>query len=181
MKSPRRPLASHALALALASLLVGVLAAGCGGAAAKSTGEPASPKGGDSQSQVVQADELVAYEDEIALALNTPRPQAAVQQPPYAEAPATTATTGTNPLKAMPESEGKRAEVGAPAPPMPPQATAQDTSNPCQTACRALTSMTTSANHICDLAGEDNDRCTNARSRVQRAEGLVNARCTCGR
>jgi hypothetical protein len=47
----------------------------------------------------------------------------------------------------------------------------------CETACRALGAMERSAAHLCQLAGDRDDRCQAAQSRVQRAGERVRATC----
>jgi hypothetical protein len=47
----------------------------------------------------------------------------------------------------------------------------------CVTACRALSSMQRAATHLCELAGEPDPQCTNAKDRVQRATDRVLAQC----
>jgi hypothetical protein len=47
----------------------------------------------------------------------------------------------------------------------------------CATACRALASMTRSADHLCQMAGETDGRCEDARARVAGARGRVKAAC----
>lgn len=49
--------------------------------------------------------------------------------------------------------------------------------DPCAIACRALASMTRSAQHICELS-DDGERCTRARARVSQAKERVRAHCT---
>lgn len=49
--------------------------------------------------------------------------------------------------------------------------------DPCVTACRALASMSRSAEHVCGLAGEADERCASARFRVSGAEGRVRSQC----
>jgi hypothetical protein len=51
---------------------------------------------------------------------------------------------------------------------------------PCDLACRALASMRRAAEGICSLAGEGDQRCSNARARVeQRRAEVANAGCAC--
>ncbi len=45
------------------------------------------------------------------------------------------------------------------------------------TACRALSSMRRSADHLCSLAGERDGRCEDARARVTGATSRVSAQC----
>ncbi len=47
----------------------------------------------------------------------------------------------------------------------------------CATACRALSSMRRSADHLCSLAGERDGRCEDARARVTGATSRVSAQC----
>lgn len=49
--------------------------------------------------------------------------------------------------------------------------------DPCATACRALASMTSSADHLCKLAGEGDGRCEDARGRVRGASARVRSAC----
>jgi hypothetical protein len=68
--------------------------------------------------------------------------------------------------------------AGAPAP--RPAAEAELTSDPCFSACRALASMTRATTHLCDLAGDADQRCDNARTRLRSARERVEGSCTCG-
>jgi hypothetical protein len=53
--------------------------------------------------------------------------------------------------------------------------------DPCALACRALASMGRAASHICDIAGDDDERCGNAKGRVKNAEERVHQSCpACG-
>jgi hypothetical protein len=49
--------------------------------------------------------------------------------------------------------------------------------DPCATACSALESMERAAKHLCDLTGDGDARCDNARSRVSGATARVSASC----
>jgi hypothetical protein len=51
------------------------------------------------------------------------------------------------------------------------------TADPCATACRALASMASSADHLCKLAGETDGRCEDARGRVRGATTRVKSAC----
>lgn len=51
------------------------------------------------------------------------------------------------------------------------------TADPCATACSALSSMERAAKHLCDLTGDGDARCDNARSRVSGATERVSASC----
>jgi hypothetical protein len=84
-----------------------------------------------------------------------------------APAPAAGAPAAADKAPAEPES-------AAAAPPPPPAP------SPCADACRAFGSMQRSAGRICELAGNENDRCTRARDRVRTAEArLGQAGCAC--
>ncbi|WP_437932110.1 hypothetical protein WMF37_23610 [Sorangium sp. So ce291] len=85
----------------------------------------------------------------------------------------------------------------SPAPPAPPAATGsaprpttagrehpskkaeaeQVSAAPCETACRALASMSRAAQHLCGLAGDADQRCDAARTRVKSATDRVEAQC----
>ncbi len=47
----------------------------------------------------------------------------------------------------------------------------------CSIACRALASMRRAADHLCELAGEGDTRCSDARARVGRASDRVRGSC----
>jgi hypothetical protein len=49
--------------------------------------------------------------------------------------------------------------------------------DPCAVACKALASMASSADHLCQLAGENDGRCEDARSRVRGASARVKSSC----
>ena len=77
----------------------------------------------------------------------------------------------------------------APPPASPPSPTAtgasravelENSERPCDRACRALDSMRRSADGICRLSGDDEDRCQRAQARVDAAGELVRgAGCSC--
>lgn len=50
--------------------------------------------------------------------------------------------------------------------------------NVCEIACRALSSMQRSADHVCELSSEEDERCSRAKSRVSQASERVRAHCT---
>jgi hypothetical protein len=50
-------------------------------------------------------------------------------------------------------------------------------SDRCAVACKALSSMATSADHLCKLAGESDGRCDDARARVRGASARVRSAC----
>jgi hypothetical protein len=74
-------------------------------------------------------------------------------------------------------------------PPPPPDSSARPYTNGdarsvyprntrCYVACRALESMQRAAQHICELAGDQDDRCEDVRQRVERARSLVYLVCS---
>lgn len=71
--------------------------------------------------------------------------------------------------------------TSAPAPRVPEATGGQGaqslSADPCVTACRALASMSRSVEHVCELAGEADERCASARTRVSGAEGRVRSQC----
>ncbi len=71
-----------------------------------------------------------------------------------------------------------RAEAPATAPRS--AAEAELTSDPCLSACRALASMTRATTHLCDLTGDADQRCDNARTRLRSARERVEGSCACG-
>jgi hypothetical protein len=157
----------------LASLLLcaaAALTAGCGGAAVSGGGnttaapmmEEAGPPPSDVPSALTRLDQA---ESQLAQALGDPT---FAEPPKPAEAQA-----GASPTSAPPPPPAAPAEAAA------ADSAGQSASppDPCVTACRALASMGRSATHVCDLAGEGDARCEDARSRVSRATDRVRARC----
>jgi len=49
--------------------------------------------------------------------------------------------------------------------------------DPCVTICRALSSMARATTHLCELAGESDHRCEDARTRTRSASDKVQAAC----
>ncbi|MDI1431012.1 hypothetical protein [Polyangium sorediatum] len=189
-RKPRR--ATRIVALALASIATPILAFGCGG----SVPSPHEGAPGARSDDPVAALDQAEREVQLALGLYpSPPAQAMAQQPleatqaqtpqqyatppPPTPTPALPAPTATMPAPAPAEAErkaeadAKRAEAGAPA---ADEATPVS-SDPCMTACRALESMGRAATHLCDLTGDGDTRCANAKDRVRRAEDLVRQRC----
>ena len=79
---------------------------------------------------------------------------------------------GATPL--VPDTSGTAQPGTAPPAPPRPEALAADR---CTNACRALGSMRRSAARLCELAGQDDPRCSEVTARVQRAEGRVRQSC----
>ena len=74
-------------------------------------------------------------------------------------------------------ADGDAARADAPTAPSPPATAQSSTGEGCPTACRALTSMKTSADHLCSLAGEGDGRCEDARGRLRGATARVRSAC----
>ena len=84
----------------------------------------------------------------------------------------------------FPQAGGSRAARRGPAdaPAKPADAPAKKdeapaSGDPCSTACSALASMRSSAEHLCKLAGETDGRCDDARVRVRGASSRVRSAC----
>jgi hypothetical protein len=149
---------------------------GCGGAprpAAEAPPAPPSPATESSPESLVpgSADEALAQldhaEGELDQALARPAYQPGYAEPkgaatPPPSAPAASATPAPKPSTQRAQSEDTAASV-------PP--------NPCETACRALASMERATEHLCGLAGEADQRCEGARTRVKSASTRVEAQC----
>lgn len=60
----------------------------------------------------------------------------------------------------------------------PPQVSQLSQGERCSLACRALGSMDRSASRICELAGDDDERCQSARDRVSKARAIVERACS---
>jgi hypothetical protein len=167
MKSPQ-PLCALPAAVAI------VLFLGCGGSGAPMK----SPEEGAAPETVPEAlAELDRAEAELAQAIGSPTfagpPDKTRAYPEEASKPAETrdASPADAPPTTSPAPAPAQAGGGdAPDATLPPP-------DPCVTACRALGSMSRSADHICDLAGQGDDRCGNARARVERATDRVRAQC----
>lgn len=77
-----------------------------------------------------------------------------------------------------PQPPGTASGLDHPAPPLPaPAPEGLSTGDRCSIACRALASMSRAAERLCELTGEDDDRCVSARTRVAAAEELVYRSC----
>jgi hypothetical protein len=79
-------------------------------------------------------------------------------------APSAPAKAADAPAKAAGAAEAKKDEGPA-------------SGDPCATACSALASMRSSAEHLCKLAGESDGRCDDARGRVRGASARVRSVC----
>jgi len=147
--------------VATLALLPAITAAACGGSA-----QPA-PQLAPSEQAPTPA---LTTADEAGQALDAAEQQLRqLIAPPdsYAQPPAT-----------GPQPPGTAAGVDSPAPPPPAQPTAEmSAADRCSIACRALASMSRAAERLCELTGEDDDRCVSARARVTAAEELIYRSC----
>lgn len=166
----RRPLRALPAAVAI------VLFLGCGGGGV-------AMKGGAPETVPDALADLDRAEAELAQAIGSP----AFARPPGEESrPA----TGSDAPEASPGSRDAFPTTSPPPPPSTQSAGGERAAevqsslpppDPCVTACRALASMSRSADHVCDLAGHGDDRCSSARSRVERATDRVRSQCpSCG-
>ncbi|WP_438011393.1 hypothetical protein WME89_23705 [Sorangium sp. So ce321] len=85
--------------------------------------------------------------------------------PPPAPAPPAAADSAPRATTAGGERPSKKAEAE------------QVSAAPCETACRALASMSRATQHLCGLAGDADQRCDAARTRVKSATDRVEAQC----
>ncbi|WP_437321411.1 hypothetical protein [Sorangium sp. So ce385] len=112
-----------------------------------------------------------AHEEDRAAAQAAPAgapPPAAAPSPPRA-ASAEAAGSAPAPSTRSTTTAGGHPAKKAEAAPM--------SAAPCETACRALASMSRAAQHLCGLAGDADARCDAARTRVKSATDRVEARC----
>ncbi|MBK7582726.1 MAG: hypothetical protein IPI67_21335 [Myxococcales bacterium] len=142
----------------------------CGGAAA-----PKAP-GSTGQSVEQLADEL----EQAELALGRE-----LGGLPAAQAGPADAAAGKPPT---PDAEEKKPEDPAAPAPLPAQPAPTPTTeaapsaprSPCETACKALASMRRSQERICEIAGDEHERCGWAKKRVSDAsERVEHAGCSC--
>lgn len=111
--------------------------------------------------------DLKRAEDEIGLAVEALSASQGRKSPAGMPAPGATADSAV-PKSAQPTTAPSRS------------AETELTSDPCFSACRALASMSRATAHLCDLAGDADPRCDNARSRLRGARERVEGSCACG-
>jgi hypothetical protein len=179
-------LGSAAFVLVTATIFFG---AGCGAATApnagladsKMTGSamPAPENLGEAEAQFASAEQNVfrAFGQDKR-DIQGPYAQPPGQQTvPQAPAPTTTGTDASPPPPPVDAKAGEARSWSAGA--TGSSADAERLSgSPCETACRALASMDRAASHICVLAGDESDRCTNAKERVRSATERVRQSCS---
>ena len=142
------------------------LATGCGGATHQAvtpgsdatTATPQPKDVPDAMSQVDQAEaELGQALSQLSIGSGLAKPKESEERVPA--------------VQPAPTTSPAEAPAGTAAPDR------ASTVDPCATACRALASMSRSVEHVCDLAGEGDEQCANARARVGRANDRVRAQC----
>ena len=177
MNSPthRRPILARVLVATLAlagfTAFSSVLGA-CGGA---------SPPAGPSSLQDAEH-EIDANEARLSSVLGGPAPadrMAGGGQPAPGQATSSPAqpTTPAQPGAMPPVTRPPVTTDGSPS---RPNAVAQEESAPrdrCEVACEALTAMLRAVDRLCDLTGQGDERCVNARERVNRASARVTEVC----
>lgn len=184
--SPAFRFGSTAVVLVIATMLSAV---GCGASSASNPGlgeskvTSAVPAGetphtlGDAEAQFAMAEQSVfgAFNQDKRITQGQFAQPPGTQTPTYPAPVATEASPPPHPKDA--DSAAKEGEFRAGA--TSPGGDAQSlSSSPCETACRALASMNRAMTHICTLAGEDSDSCTNARERVRSATERVRQSCS---
>lgn len=180
----------RAWSAAAATLWISVAAlSGCGGASVAQAPVAPEPAGATEMSphkgsSIESADDALAElgraEDELNQAIGAPT------QRDEGRAVAEAAQPGAPPPATSPPSPNVPDDRVAPS----PRATATGgehpakkieaeptSAPPCETACRALASMSRAAQHLCGLAGDADQRCDSARTRVKSATDRVEARC----
>lgn len=184
--SPALRLGSVAFVLVTATMFS---AAGCGGSMPSSGGQvdakvasSAMPQEPPTPHNVGEAEaQLAMAERNVFGAFGQDKREGQFAQPPGQTMAQGTAVAESHPPpppsgddRAM--KDGDRPTAGAAAP-VTPQLDSVS-SSPCETACRALASMNRAASHICYLAGEDSDSCSNARERLRSATERVRQSCS---
>ena len=183
--SPAPRLASMTLALLVATSFVG---GGCGGsmtpyatADSKAPGmsEPAPQNLGEAEAQLSTAEQRILgsfgqYKPELQGGFAQPPGQATNQQ---GATPSATAEAAPPPPPQDKDHMAKEGEARLAAPTTAGADAASSSTSPCETACRALASMNRAMTHICVLAGDESENCTNARERVRAATERVRQSC----
>ncbi len=148
---------------------------GCGGAPAAFPSEaplPSTAEGSLAALEQAEGELMLALGNPAApMATGSPAAQQGYAQPPPPPVgldapPAPSQPTSTSPGGTMLSEQGDadaHKRVGA--------------SDPCTSACRALSSMRRATDHLCGLSGDGDERCQNARRRVESASSRVRASC----
>ncbi|WP_437971779.1 hypothetical protein WMF04_21840 [Sorangium sp. So ce260] len=188
----------RAWSAAAAPLWISAVAlSGCGGASvahAPAAPEPAgtaimSPRAEGSIETAEDAlAELERAEGELDQALGGPASReedramaqaAPPAAPPPAVAPSPPRAASPSPAEASesPRAPSPRTTTAGAERPAKKAEADRVSATPCETACRALASMNRAAQHLCGVAGDADQRCDAARTRVKSATDRVEARC----
>lgn len=137
--------------------------AGCGGGPPKSADSPAD-----------EPADLEGWLERLAASERALESELGGSDGIYASQP------GSMPKGGAPVAPEPPAPADAPAAEAEAESPATRQPSPCETACRALASMQRSAERICELTAPNDQRCSDARQRVSRAEQrVVRAGCAC--
>ncbi|WP_437291613.1 hypothetical protein [Sorangium sp. So ce406] len=183
----------RAWSVAAAPLWIGAVAlSGCGGAAAQAPAPMAPEPAGamftpQEEGRPETAEDALAAleraEGELDRVLGAPSDTAsgegrAVESAsPAAPPPAPATSPSPAPSPPTASDSAPRATAAGAARPSKKAEPEQVTATPCETACRALASMDRAAQHLCGLAGDADQRCDAARTRVKNATDRVGAQC----
>ncbi|WP_438036819.1 hypothetical protein [Sorangium sp. So ce204] len=175
--------AAAALSISAAAL------SGCGGASVAQAPVAPEPAGATSMaphkgSAVETAEDALAEleraEDELDQAIGAPAQRDEDRAVAEAAQPGAPPPAASPPRPSVPDSRAApspRATAAGGEPPAKKLEAEPTSAPPCETACRALASMSRAAQHLCGLAGDADQRCDSARARVKSATDRVEARC----
>ncbi|WP_437960961.1 hypothetical protein WME76_15855 [Sorangium sp. So ce119] len=182
----------RAWSVAAAPLWIGAVAlSGCGGAAAQAPApmapEPAganfTPLQEDGPPETAE-DALAALQraegelDRVLGALSdTAKGEGRAEESASPAAAPPAPATSSAPAPPTASESAPRATAADAARPSKKAEPEQVTTTPCETACRALASMDRATQHLCGLAGDADQRCDAARTRVKSATDRVEAQC----
>ncbi|WP_437738000.1 hypothetical protein [Sorangium sp. So ce1335] len=184
----------HAWSAAAAPLWIGAVVAlsGCGGGAAAQAPAPMAPEPAGATMTPPQEepppgtaeDALAALEraeGELDRVLGAPGGREGrivlESSSPAAPPPATATTPSPAPAPPATSDSAPRATAAGAERPSKKAEADKVAATPCETACSALASMSRAAQHLCGLAGDADQRCGAARTRVKSATDRVEAQC----
>jgi hypothetical protein len=164
-------------------------AAGCGAGASTNPGlmdgkatSAMAPQEPPAPLNVAEAEaQLALAERNVFGAFGRDKPEGQFAQPPGQPLAQGSVAAESSPPP-PPRGEDRVAKDGdrglaAGAAPVSPQYDSAS-SSPCETACRALASMNRAATHLCNLAGQESESCSNARERLRAATERVRQSCS---
>ncbi|WP_434048190.1 MULTISPECIES: hypothetical protein [Sorangium] len=181
----------RAWSAAAAPLWFGAVAlSGCGGGAAAQAPAPMAPEPAgatftppqeeappETAEDALAALERAEGELDRVLGARGGEGRAVESAPPAAPPPAPATSPSPAPSPPTASDSAPRATAAGAARPSKKAEPEHVTAAPCETACRALASMDRAAQHLCGLAGDADQRCDAARTRVKSATDRVEARC----